>query len=127
MFKVPLLLLAVAISTVTYAADKTTTLEGRLVSASCYLTDHSNTGNEMYGAKECGTGCLKQGKPGGLLTKDNAFYLLDAPSLPLARYVGQQIRVTGEEHGSDIISARKVMVQKGSGWESVDISYHPEK
>ena len=109
------------------AADNPTTLEGTLVSASCYMGDHSATGNEMNGAKECGSGCLRQGRPGGLLTKENVFYLLDAPSLPLAPYVGKQIRVTGEENSKDIFSVRKVEVNKDGAWQSVDISFHPEK
>ena len=112
------------------AADKTdnaTTLEGTLVSASCYMGDHSATGNEMNGAKECGSGCLRMGRPGGLLTKENTFYLLDAPSLPLAPYVGKQIRVTGEERSNDILSVHKAEVNKDGAWQPVDISLHAKK
>ncbi|HZP64114.1 MAG TPA: hypothetical protein VFB28_11915 [Terriglobales bacterium] len=121
-----LLLISVAISVCAYGAEKKVTLEGQLVSASCYLSDGA-TGNDMGGTKECGSGCLRQGKPGGLLTKENSFYILDGPSLRLAPYVGQEIRVTGEEHGRDIISIRSASVRKGGGWESIDIQYHPEK
>lgn len=81
----------------------------------------------MGGMKECGTGCLKQGKPGGLLTKDNAFFILDAPSLPLAPYVGQQIQVTGVERGKDIFSVKTVAVRKAGGWESIDIKRHTQQ
>lgn len=107
-----------------YAADTTITVEGKLVSASCYLADNSATGNDMNGFKGCGTECLRRGKPGGLLTKDHHFYMLDASSLALAPYVGQDIRVTGIEH-KDVISARSVAVKKGSGWEGID-TRHPE-
>src|SRR5581483_11800074 len=84
-----LLLISVAISVCAYGAEKKVTLEGQLVSASCYLSDGA-TGNDMGGTKECGSGCLRQGKPGGLLTKENSFYILDGPSLRLAPYVGRR-------------------------------------
>jgi hypothetical protein len=79
----------------------------------------------MGGAKECGTGCLQQGKPGGLLTKNGDFYVLDAPSLALAPYVGQQLRVTGKQR-KDIISVTSASVKTGGGWEAIDIKYHPK-
>src|SRR5690349_24122886 len=106
MLKSCLLVITVVASSVWLpAATKPITLEGTLVSATCYLPDKSSTatGNDMGGEKECGSGCLKQGKPGGLLTKDDVFYILDAPSLALAPYVGQQIRVTGDEFSKDIL------------------------
>lgn len=109
------------------ATDNLTTLEGKLVWASCYINDHSATSDQMCGFKECGTGCLLRGKPGGLLTKDNAFYFLDAQSLPLAPYVGQQIRVTGNEISEDIFSVVKVAVRKGGAWRPIEIPFHPQK
>ena len=112
-----------------FAADKTTTVEGRLVSASCYLPDKSPgaTGNDMGGGKHCGSGCLKQGKPAGLLTQDDTFYILDAPSIRLSPYVGQQIRVTGREYSQDIIVPDSVAVRQGGRWLSVDLKFHPDK
>jgi hypothetical protein len=104
------------------AADNNATLEGTLVSASCYISDHSMTGNAMGGSKQCGTGCLMQGRPGGLLTKDNAFYFLDAPSLRLAPYVGQQIRVTGNELSKDVFSVDKAAIRKSGAWQAIDLS-----
>ena len=105
-----------------YAAEEKqkVTLEGTLVSASCYLADNSATGNEMDGIKECGTGCLKQGKPAGLLTKEKKFQILDAPSLLLAPYVGQQLRVTGIDYNG-VISVKKAEVRKDGKWEEIDI------
>jgi hypothetical protein len=128
MFKVLALFVALtAASAPLNASAKTDTLDGTLVSASCYLSDNSATGNDMGGIKQCGTGCLQQGKPAGLLTKDKDFYILDVPSLAIAPYVGQEIRVTGEEHGKDILSVKTVAVRKGGGWESIDIKYHPKQ
>jgi hypothetical protein len=109
------------------ATDNAATLEGKLVWASCYINDHSATSHEMCGFKECGTGCLLRGKPGGLLTKDNAFYFLDAQSLPLAPYVGQQIRVTGNELSKDVFSVVKIAVKKGGAWQPIEIPFHPQK
>ena len=124
-----LVVLAFASSSWLCAAEKTITVEGKLVSASCYLPDKSasTTGDSMGGVEHCGSGCLQQGKPGGLLTKDNAFYILDAPSLRLAPFVGQEIRVTGQEESTDILAAKSVDVKKGDAWQSIDIKFHPEK
>ena len=102
------------------AAEEKVTLDGTLVSASCYLADHSATGNEMGGNKRCGTGCLKQGKPAGLLTKEKQFHMLDAPSLLLAPYVGQELRVTGVDYNG-VISVKKAEVKKDGEWEEIDI------
>jgi hypothetical protein len=109
------------------ATDNTTTLEGRLIWASCYINDGFATRNEMGGSKECGSFSLLHGRPGGLLTKENAFYFLDAPSLPLTPYVGQQIRVTGNELSTDIFSATKAAVRKGGTWQTIEISLTPEE
>jgi hypothetical protein len=116
-----LLALAMGISCLYAAEEKEkVTLEGTLVSASCYLADNSATGNEMGGIKECGTGCLKQGKPAGLLTKEKHFHILDAPSLLLAPYVGQEMRVTGIDYNG-VISVKKAEVKKDGKWEEIDI------
>jgi hypothetical protein len=108
-----------------FATEKQASLEGTLVSASCYLSDHSATGNDMGDVKGCGTGCLKQGKPGGLLTKDKHFHMLDAPSLALAPFVGQEVRVTGVDYDG-IISVKKAEVRKDGKWEEIDIKYHEQ-
>ena len=80
-----LMAFAVGVSCLYAAEEKEKiTLEGTLVSASCYLANNSSTGNEMEGIKDCGSGCLKQRKPAGLLTKEKQFHILDAPSLLLA-------------------------------------------
>jgi hypothetical protein len=39
--------IAIALSVCVHASSSATTLEGKLVSASCYLPDRSQTGNEM--------------------------------------------------------------------------------
>jgi len=103
-----------------YAAEEKVTLEGTLVSASCYLGDHSATGNDMGEIKRCGSGCLKQGKPAGLLTKEKHFHILDAPSLLLAPYVGLEVRVTGVDYDG-VISVKKAEVRKEGEWEEIDI------
>jgi hypothetical protein len=103
-----------------YAADKATTFEGKLVDSKCYLEDSKNAGNEHSGMKGCGTMCLKAGTPGALLTKDNKFYALLAPSVALAPYVGETIRVTGTLHGT-ALQADKVEVNKNGKWVAVDI------
>jgi len=101
------------------AADKQT-WSGTLVDAYCYLQDNSNTGNEHSGMAECGTDCLKNGRPAGLLTADKKFYNLVVASPALAKYVGKPIRVTGDLYGSSIV-ANKVEVKQGDKWVAVDI------
>jgi hypothetical protein len=103
-----------------FAAEEKVTLEGTLVSASCYLADNSATGNDMGGIKRCGTGCLKQGKPAGLLTREKHFHILDAPSLLLAPYVGQELRITGIDYNG-VISVKKAEVRKDGQWGEIDI------
>ncbi|MGH9703539.1 MAG: hypothetical protein ACRD4K_09205 [Candidatus Acidiferrales bacterium] len=115
-----LVFLLSSIATV-FAADKAATFEGKLVDSKCYLEDTAkNTGNDHSGMKGCGTMCLKAGTPGALLTKDNKFYALLAPSIALAPYVGENIRVTGTLHGT-ALQADKVEVNKDGKWVSVDI------
>src|SRR5574340_754755 len=97
-------------ATTVLAAPKTTVWQGTLVDANCYLKDHSLTGNDHMGVKECGTTCLKSGLPAGLLTQNKQLHLLVAPSILLAPYVGDHVRVTGSlEAGA--IQTEKVEVQ----------------
>jgi hypothetical protein len=106
-----------------YAAEEKekVTLEGTLVSSACYLGSGSHpTGDEMGGVKHCGSTCLKQGKPAGLLTKEKQFHILVAPSLLLAPYVGQEVRVTGIDHNG-AISVEKAEAKKDGGWEEINL------
>jgi hypothetical protein len=63
---------------------------------------------------------LKHGKPAGLVTKEKKFHILDAPSLLLAPYVGQEMRVTGIDYNG-VISVKKAEVRKDGRWEEIDI------
>ncbi len=103
-----------------YAAEKEVTLEGTLVDSKCYLADNANVGNDHGQVKGCGTLCLKGGTPGALLTKDKKFHAILAPSITLAPYVGQTIRVRGTLHNG-AIAANKVEVQKDGKWEEVKL------
>ncbi len=115
-----LLAFAVAIAVGLSAAEKAVTLEGTLVDSKCYLKDNSLTGNDHGPVKGCGTMCLKGGTPGALLTKDKKFHAILAPSLVLAPYVGQTIRVSGSIHNG-AIAAEKVEVNKDGKWEEVKL------
>ncbi len=103
-----------------YGAEKATTWEGTLVDSNCYLKDSSLTGNDHMGVKGCGTACLKQGLPAGILTKAKQYHVLVAPSLALASYVGQEVRVSGSLHHGAIL-ASKVEVQKEGKWEEINL------
>jgi hypothetical protein len=115
-----MLAVVVAIAVGVSAAEKAVTLEGTLVDSKCYLKDNSLTGNDHGPVKGCGTLCLKGGSPGALLTKDKKFHPILAPSLVLAPYVGQEVRVHGTLYGT-AISADKVEVNKDGKWEEVKL------
>ncbi len=96
------------------------TIEGTLVDSKCYLSDNSLTGNDHGAMKECGTMCLKGGTPAAVLSQDKKFTAIIAPSVPLAPHVGQQVRVTGEQHSGSIL-AKRVEVKKNGKWEEVKL------
>jgi hypothetical protein len=104
-----------------YAAEEKekVTLEGTLVSSACYLGGNQ-TGDEMGGEKHCGSRCLTHGDPAGLLTKEKQFHILVAPSLKLAPYVGQEVRVTGIDHNG-VISVEKAEVSKDGEWKEIEL------
>lgn len=107
-------------ATAVFAAQKTTVWQGTLVDSNCYLKDHALTGNDHMGVKQCGTICLKSGLPAGILTRTHQFHVLVAPSVALAPYVGQQVRVTGSLH-NDAIQTDKVEVRKDGKWEEIQL------
>jgi len=111
---------ALALALGVYAAEKEVTLEGTLVDSKCYLKDNSLTGNDHGPVKGCGTMCLKGGTPGALLTKDKKFHAILAPSIALADYVGQTVRVRGTIYNGAIL-ASKVEVNKDGKWEEVKL------
>jgi hypothetical protein len=115
-----LLAILLAISSAVIAEDKAVTLQGTLVDSKCYLMDSKLTGNDHGNVKKCGTLCLKGGSPGALLTKDNRFYALLAPSIALAPYVGQQIRVTGRVV-SGSIDVDKAEVSQNGQWMPIKL------
>jgi hypothetical protein len=94
---------------------------GSLVDASCYLTDNSQGGNDHMGMKNCGAECLKMGRPAGIVTADERFFVLMASSPDLAPYVGQTIRVTGKIRNASIL-VDKLEVKKGTDWVVVKLS-----
>lgn len=102
-------------------AGQDATYEGTLVDSKCYLSDKSQTTNDHGGMKDCGAMCLKGGTPAAVVTKSGTFHALIAPSLPLAPYVGQQVRVSGSLHNGAVL-AKKVEVQRSGKWEEVKLA-----
>lgn len=96
------------------------TVEGTLVDSKCYLSDNSLTGNDHGAMKQCGTMCLKGGSPAAVLTADNQFHALIAPSPALAPYVGQKVRVNGTLHNGALL-AESVEVNKNGKWEAIKL------
>jgi hypothetical protein len=57
-----------------------------------------------------------------LVSKEKEFHVLVAPSLKLAPYVGQQVRVTGTEHNG-AIAVEKAEVEKDGKWDEINLSF----
>ena len=101
-------------------AQQATTFEGTLVDSICYLKGNSLAGNDHGPMKDCGAMCLKGGTPAGLLTKDKKVQAILAPSVALAPYVGQTVRINGTLQNGAIL-ASKVEVNKAGKWEEVKL------
>ncbi len=114
------LVVGVAVASVVLAAEKTVTLEGTLVDSRCYLKDNSLTGNDHGPINECGKLCLKTGTPAGLVTPNKQFFIIVAPSVFLAPYAGQTIRVKGTIYKGSI-RADRVEVSREGKWEEVKL------
>jgi len=115
------ILTIVAGAALVLAAERTITLEGTLVSSACYLGKFHQTGNDMGTHKNCGSECLKNGDPAGLLSKNNEFHVLVVSSHKLAPYVGQPVRVTGTDHNG-AIKVEKVEVAEDGKWKEVNLT-----
>ncbi len=91
---------------------KKVTLTGILVDIKCYLGTGA-TGNDHMGMKGCGTKCLKDGSPAGLLV-DGKLYALIFPSDVLADYVGQKLEITGDLYITNaLIPTEAFVVEQG--------------
>lgn len=102
-------------------AEQNQVWTGALVDASCYATDNTQSGNDHMDMKNCGTACLKMGRPAGIVTADKKFFVLLAPSPDIAEYVGQTIRVTGKLRNGAIL-VDKLEVKKGTEWITAKLS-----
>lgn len=60
-----LALCALLAAATSLAREQNQVWTGALVDASCYLTDNTQTGNDHVDMKNCGTACLKMGRPLG--------------------------------------------------------------
>jgi hypothetical protein len=98
---------------------KRVSLEGTVVSSACYLSG-GETGDAMRGGEHCGSGCLRNGDPAGLVTKDKEFHILVVSSLKLAPYVGKHVRVYGADH-SGTIAVDKAELDKDGKWEEINL------
>jgi len=74
-------------------AGKEVTLTGTLVDTKCYIGGGA-TNNDHMGQKACGTACLNDGIPAGLLV-NGKLYVLAFPSKAFAKYVGMMVEITG--------------------------------
>ncbi len=97
-----------------YAAERqagaTKSVTGEVVDLGCYL-GHAAKG---AGHKECGTKCVANGMPMGLLTSKGALYVLvmnhdNADPYNKAKdYVGAQVKITGPASTRNAVKALQV-------------------
>lgn len=95
------------------------TIEGKLVSAKCYLRG-GYTDNDHRGMKGCGTACVKSGNPVGLLTADGKYYTLVVPAPEIADHVGHTLRVTGSMKSGSMVPD-KLEMKEGDTWKEIKI------
>lgn len=111
---------------VAMAADKDTaktTVTGELVDTYCY----SSGGASGEGHKDCAQKCAASGIPVAVLSDGKAITLAANP-IPLAPYMAQTVRVTGEVNkDSGVIVPDKVEVKDGDNWKEVQLkdAHHP--
>lgn len=95
------------------------TIEGKLVSAKCYLRA-GLTDNDHAGMKGCGTACVQAGNPVGLLTADGKYYTLVVPAPQIAEHVGQMLRASGSIKFGSLVPD-KLEMKEGGSWKEVKI------
>ena len=99
------------------AIAKTETVKGKIVDATCYKMDKSNTGNTHKMPKgeteDCAASCAKAGRPMALLTEDGKVYeigggLAAEKNAKIIPHISHTVEVTGdvtEKDGKMIIAA----------------------
>ncbi len=99
-----------------HAADKPQ-VTGELVDMYCF------TAAGAHGAdhKDCGVKGAKSGLPVGVLIDGKAVTIAANP-IPLADYVSQTVRVTGDNKDG-ILVPDKVEVKDGDNWKEIKLSY----
>jgi hypothetical protein len=82
---------------------------GEVIDVAC----HASKGAKGAGHAECGSKCVKDGLPVGLLVGDTTYLLISSDHKPLnsvlAEHVGHTVTVTGdkfESKGANVISAK---------------------
>ena len=88
------------------------TVSGTLVDAYCYMKEGDLTETHMN-VKSCGTECLKEDLPAGLLV-DGKLYILIFPGTAFTNYLYKQVEVTGDLYGgSDLIPQKAIALIDG--------------
>jgi hypothetical protein len=85
---------------------------GMLVDAYCYMKEGDVTETHVN-LKSCGTECLKEGLPAGVLM-GGKLYVLIFPGTVFMNYLYKQIEVTGELYGdSDLVPLKAAVIVDG--------------
>ena len=107
----------------TPTVQKTVTVRGILVDVACYLDD-GDSGNDHMGMKACGTACLNQGSPAGLLV-GSRLYILVFPAANFANYVGKTVEVKGDLYGDTNLIPAKAFVVEADGKKQISWTTKP--
>ena len=92
--------------------SKAVTISGLLVDAYCYMKEGDVT--QTHGTlKNCGTQCLEQGLPAGVVV-DGKLYLLVFPGTAFKDFLYLPVEIIGELYGdSDLIPAKATVTIDG--------------
>ena len=112
-----------SMTSTTPVAKKTVTVRGILVDLACYLDD-GDSGNDHMGMKACGTACLNQGSPAGLLV-GSQLYILIFPAANFANYVGKTVEIKGDLYGDTNLIPGKAFVVEADGKKQIPWTTKP--
>lgn len=112
-----------SMTSTTPTAQKTVTVRGILVDVACYLDD-GDSGNDHMGMKACGTACLNQGSPAGLLV-GSQLYILIFPAANFANDVGKTVEIKGDLYGETNLIPSKAFVVEADGKKQIPWTTKP--
>jgi hypothetical protein len=110
----------ISMRTLVYAKGAQVTVRGKLVDAACYLK-FGYTNNNHMGTMACGTRCLVQGSPAGLL-KGHHIYILIFPARFFSNDIGKTFQISGKIIQGDLLIPHIVKILENGKMQKVSIA-----